>query len=133
MLFGVVLLGGSALGISSGIVDASGDCASGGTCLFKDSNFSSSSFRNTSGVDSNLTDNKFGDKTPVNDNTSAIANSTTSTTFSGVDLFRYSNCDAKLVWPKRGYSTKVKSSTMWWNDQISSFKLSKPGIVSKCS
>jgi hypothetical protein len=127
-----VVLSASAGGLLvSGVAEASVHCGSGGTCFFQNGSYTSASYRNTSGVQTTLHDDYFSPSgTVVGNNSSAFADSTSSSSFTGVDMFDGTSCTTKIVWLSRG--AHVIASGTSYEDKVSSFKLSKSGVVTSC-
>jgi hypothetical protein len=129
---GTLALAGVTL-IAPPAASASSNCSAGGTCFFQDNNYTSASWRNTSGVDTSLGDNYYtSNGVSVNNTSSAWADSTTSSSFTGVDAFDGTFCTNKVFWLLRGGQFAVPSSSHSYNDRISSFKLSVSGTTTTC-
>ena len=119
--------------VAPSVASASANCASGGTCFFYANNYASASWRNTSGVDSSLGNNYYpSNGVTVNNTSSAWADSTSSSSFTGVDMFDGTSCNNIIFWLVRGGQFAVPSSSHSYNDRVSSFKLSVSGTTTTC-
>jgi hypothetical protein len=98
-------------------VSASSNYASGGTCIFDGTSYTSTKYRNTSGKIADLGTVGFDNKA------SSVADSTSSTAYQGVTFYAaYSRSSGSGSWfLARG--AQVASGAGSWNNVISSFRL----------
>ncbi len=114
----VAVLCAAGIGLGNEPASASAYCAAGGSCFYVNGSYSGSSYRNTAGHYPQFSVVGF------HDNITSVADSTSSTSYQGIVLYKDSFCGGSSYFLSRGGSISWSSGDSW-NDTIDSFRLLK--------